>query len=213
MNMISPIAPESGVETRIDRYKRLPLWQRIGLVALPVALIGGAVELLDRPTPAMAAMPTPTVTVATPLARDVDQWDEYVGRFEPSRSVEVRPRVSGAVTAIHFTDGAVVQKGQLLFTIDPRPFAAALAEARAGLASAQSDLALANANLDRAHRLQADDAVSKSDVDQLTAKVRASAAALAAAQARVRSRALDMEFTQVSMPAISLPRAMPMARC
>ena len=96
MNMISPITPESGVETRIERYKRLPLWQRIGLVALPVALIGGAVELLDRPAPAMAAMPTPTVTVATPLARDIDQWDEYVGRFEPSRSVEVRPRVSGA---------------------------------------------------------------------------------------------------------------------
>jgi len=200
MNMISPIAPESGVETRIARYNRLPLWQRIGLVALPLAVIGGAVELFDRPAPAMAAMPTPTVTVATPLARDVDQWDEYVGRFEPSRSVEVRPRVSGAVTAIHFIDGAIVQKGQLLFTIDPRPFAAALAEARAGLASAQSDLALANANLDRAHRLQADDAVSKSDVDQLTAKVRASVAALAAAEARVRSRALDMEFTQVRAP-------------
>ena len=200
MNMISPITPEGGVETRIARYNRLPLWQRIGLVALPLAVIGGAVELFDRPAPAMAAMPTPTVTVATPLARDVDQWDEYVGRFEPSRSVEVRPRVSGAVTAIHFTDGAIVQKGQLLFTIDPRPFAAALAEARAGLASAQSDLALANANLDRAHRLQADGAVSKSDVDQLTAKVRASVAALAAAEARVRSRALDMEFTQVRAP-------------
>jgi RND family efflux transporter MFP subunit len=200
MNMITTITPESGVETRIERYRRLPLWQRIGVVVLPLAVIGGAVELLDRPAPAMAAMPTPTVTVATPLVRDVDQWDEYVGRFEPSRSVEVRPRVSGAVTAIHFTDGAVVQKGQLLFTIDARPFAAALAEARAGLASAQSDLALANANLDRAHRLQADDAVSKSDVDQLTAKVRASAAALAAAHARVRSRALDMEFTQVRAP-------------
>lgn len=200
MNMITPIAPEGGVESRVARYRRLPLWQRIGLVALPVALIGGAIEIAHRPSPAMAAPPPPTVTVATPLARDIDQWDEYVGRFEPSRTVEVRPRVSGAVTAIHFTDGAIVSKGQLLFTIDQRPFAAALAEARAGLASAASDLALANANLDRAHRLQADDAVSKSDVDQLTAKVRASSAALAAAQARVSSRALDMEFTQVRAP-------------
>lgn len=200
MNMITTIAPETGAVGRVARFRLLPLWQRIGLVALPIALIGGAVEIVDRPSPATAAPPPPTVTVATPLVRDIDQWDEYVGRFEPSRSVEVRPRVSGAVTAIHFTDGAIVHKGQLLFTLDQRPFAAALAEARAGLASAASDLALANANLDRAHRLQADDAVSKSDVDQLTAKVRASSAALAAAQARVRSRALDMEFTQVRAP-------------
>ncbi|MFA5962520.1 MAG: efflux RND transporter periplasmic adaptor subunit [Sphingomonas sp.] len=200
MNMITTIAPETGTTGRVARFRLLPLWQRIGLVALPIALIGGVVEIIDRPSPATAAPPPPTVTVATPLVRDIDQWDEYVGRFEPSRSVEVRPRVSGAVTAIHFTDGAIVRKGQLLFTIDQRPFAAALAEARAGLASAASDLALANANLDRAHRLQADDAVSKSDVDQLTAKVRASSAALAAAQARVRSRALDMEFTQVRAP-------------
>ena len=83
------------------------------------------------------------VTVAAPLEREINQWDDYVGRFEASRSVEVRPRVSGQVVGIHFTDGAIVQKGQLLFTIDARPFAASLAEARAGLASAQSDLALA----------------------------------------------------------------------
>jgi RND family efflux transporter MFP subunit len=93
-----------------------------------------------------------------------------------------------------------VRKGQLLFTIDSRPFAASLAEARAGLASAQSDVALARANLDRANRLVADDAVSKSDVDQLNARLRAATASLAAAQARVRSRALDMEFTQVRAP-------------
>src|SRR3569623_640729 len=109
MNMISPITPESGVETRIARYNRLPLWQRIGLVALPLAVIGGAVEMFDRPAPAMAAMPPPPVTVATPLPRDVNQWDEYVGRFEPSRSVEVRPRDSGAVASLHFTGGAIVQ--------------------------------------------------------------------------------------------------------
>ncbi|MBL7599220.1 biotin/lipoyl-binding protein, partial [Escherichia coli] len=85
--------------------------------------------------------------VSTPLVRDVNEWDDYVGRFEPSRAVEVRPRVSGAITGVHFTDGAIVQKGQLLFTIDQRPFAAALAEARAGLASAESDLALARSDL------------------------------------------------------------------
>ena len=202
MNMMSDIeraeAQKDSAPAR--RFKRLSLWQRVGVVALPLALVGGGFALFDHQAPAIAARPPPTVTVAAPLARDVDQWDEYVGRFEPSRSVEVRPRVSGAVTAIHFTDGAVVHKGQLLFTIDPRPFTAALAEARAGLATARSDLALANANLDRAHRLQADDAVSQSDVDQLTAKVRAANAALAAAEAQVRAKALDVEFAQVRAP-------------
>lgn len=198
MNMISLQAPTA--DTRPAGSTRLPGWQRVGLVVAPLALIGAGIAWSRSGTPAAAAPPPPTVTVAQPLVRDVHQWDDYVGRFEASKAVEVRPRVSGAVTAIHFTDGAIVHKGQLLFTIDPRPFAAALAEARAGLAGAQSDLLLARANLDRAHRLVADDAVSKSDVDQLTARLRAATAALAAAEARVRARALDVEFTSVRAP-------------
>ena len=91
-------------------------------------------------------------------------------------------------------------KGQLLFTVDPRPFAAALAEARAGVATAQSELALAQLNLGRAHRLLEANAVSQANVDQLTAQVRTASAALAAAQARVRQRALDVEFTQIRAP-------------
>ncbi|MCH7862557.1 MAG: biotin/lipoyl-binding protein, partial [Proteobacteria bacterium] len=122
----------------------MPLWQRGSLVALPVVLVAAGLSIASKDAPAaMAAPPPPVVTVASPLVRDVNEWDDYVGRFEPSRAVEVRPRVSGAITGVHFTDGAIVQKGQLLFTIDQRPFAAALAEARAGLASAESDLALA----------------------------------------------------------------------
>jgi RND family efflux transporter MFP subunit len=101
---------------------------------------------------------------------------------------------------VHFADGAIVHKGQLLFTIDSRPFAAALAEARAGVFSAQSELSLAQANLSRAERLVAVEAVSKSDVDRLRASVQSAQAALAGAQARVRARALDMEFTQVRAP-------------
>ncbi len=132
--------------------------------------------------------------------RDVAEWDDYVGRFEASRTVEVRPRVSGAVTAVHFSDGAIVRKGQLLFTLDARPFAAALAEARAGLASAQSELDLAHSDLARAERLLDVEAVSKSDVDRLRARVNSAQAALAGAAARVRARALDVEFTQVRAP-------------
>ncbi|MBC9031079.1 efflux RND transporter periplasmic adaptor subunit [Sphingomonas sp. JC676] len=198
MNMVTHIESEDADAQRAK--KRLKTWHKVSLVALPIALVAGGVGLNSRGAPAIAAPPPPTVTVASPLVRQINEWDDYVGRFEPSRSVEVRPRVSGAVTAIHFTDGAIVQKGQLLFTIDPRPFTAALAEARAGLASAQSDLALAQSDLSRAERLVSVEAVSKSDVERLQARVRAGGASVAAAQARVRSRALDVEFTQVRAP-------------
>jgi RND family efflux transporter MFP subunit len=202
MNMITridPVEPNEAEPGPLGR-KRLPLWQKGAFVALPVLLVAGGVSFFNRESPAIAAPPPPTVTVAEPLVREVNEWDDYVGRFEPSRSVEVRPRVSGQVTGIHFTDGAIVQKGQLLFTIDARPFTAALAEARAGLASAQSDLALAQSDLGRAERLVAAEAVSKSDVERLQARVRAARASVAAAQARVRARSLDVEFTQVRAP-------------
>lgn len=202
MNMISPIArvDDEARGPALQAFAKRPRWQRMSLIALPVVLIGGAAGLLNRETPAVAAPPPPTVTVATPLSRDVTEWDDYVGRFEASNSVDVRPRVSGAVTAVHFTDGAIVRQGQLLFSIDPRPFTVALAEARAGVANAASDLALAQADLDRANRLTQDDAISKSDVDRLGARVRAARAMLAAAQARVAARALDVQFTQVRAP-------------
>lgn len=197
MNMLSPIdAPVDDARPDAHRSR----WLRVGWIALPVVAIAGAWTLFHHDVPAVAAMPPSTVEVAQPLVREVTEWDDYVGRFEASKSVQVRPRVSGAITAVHFTDGAIVRKGQLLFTIDPRPFAASLAEARASVASANSDLALARANLDRANRLVADDAVSKSDLDQLAARVRAGQAALVAAQARVQARALDVEFTQVRAP-------------
>ncbi|MEJ5978589.1 efflux RND transporter periplasmic adaptor subunit [Novosphingobium sp. PS1R-30] len=148
-----------------------------------------------------AAPPPPAVvTVATPLSRTVTDWDDYVGRFEASQAVEVRPRVSGQLVGIHFKDGDVVQKGQLLFTIDARPFAAALAEVRAQAAAASTALTLARSELARASRLIADQAVSAEEIDTLRARVQSAQASLAAAQAQVRSRALNVEFTQIRAP-------------
>ncbi|MFM9587583.1 biotin/lipoyl-binding protein, partial [Streptomyces caniscabiei] len=83
-----------------------------------------------------------------------------VGRFAASQAVDVRPRVAGQIVAKHFRDRDLVGKGQLLFTIDPRPFAAALAEARAQVASARSSLTLARADWQRVSRLNGDEAVS-----------------------------------------------------
>ena len=201
MNMQTHVTAADGeLKTLRAKIAARPLWQRGAIVGAPLVLLAAAVTFWNsEPSPA-AAPPIPLVTVAAPLERQVNQWDDYVGRFEASRSVEVRPRVSGQVIGVHFTDGQVVQKGQLLFTIDPRPFAAALAEARASVASAQSDLSLAEINLGRAKRLVEANAVSQSDVDRLSANVRSAQAALAAARARVSSRALDVEFAYVRAP-------------
>jgi RND family efflux transporter MFP subunit len=173
--------------------------QKISLLAIPLALLGGVAVLETRGAPVTAAPPPVTVTVASPLLRQVAEWDDYSGRFEASKSVEVRPRVSGAIVGVHFADGSIVRQGQLLFTIDPRPFVAALAEAKAAAQGARSDLAIAQTNYGRALRLQGL-AVSQSDVDRLHATVQAAQAALAAADARVQSRALDVAFTQVRAP-------------
>ncbi|HUD91912.1 efflux RND transporter periplasmic adaptor subunit [Sphingobium sp.] len=172
-----------------------------GIAAIAaIAILGAGWKLLDQPQAQASAAPLAAVGVSAPLARSVTQWDDYVGRFAPSQTVEIRPRVSGAVTAIHFRDGDVVRQGQLLFTIDQRPFLAALAEARASSASARSALLLAQNDFARVQRLSGDEAVSASEVDSLRSRLQAAQAALAGAQARERSRALDVEFTQVRAP-------------
>ena len=200
MNMLTNVAADGDFKRLRVQFSTRPFWQRAAIVGTPLALLVAAVTLLDS-GPSPAAAPTaPLVTVAAPLERSINQWDDYVGRFEASRSVDVRPRVSGQIVGVHFTDGQIVRQGQLLFTIDPRPFTAALAEARASVASTQAELSLAQTDLGRAQRLLAEQAVSQSNVDQIVARVRSSQAALAAAQARVRSRQLDVEFAYVRAP-------------
>jgi len=199
MNDLTPIEMDQlhELDERDSRPRRIG---RAGWIVLIVAAVALAWVLLRGGAAPAAAPPVPVVTVATPLQREITEWDEYIGRFEASRSVELRPRVAGQVVAVHFHDGQIVRQGQPLFTIDPRPYRAALAEAQAGVATARSDLALARSDLERALRLVADDAVAKSEVDALRARVTAANAALAAAQARVRSRSLDVEFTTVRAP-------------
>jgi RND family efflux transporter MFP subunit len=175
-------------------------WRKAAFFGLPAAALLAGLVIANNETAPPPPPAAPMVTVATPLVRQVTEWDDYVGRFEASQTVEVRPRVSGQIVGIHFADGQVIRRGQLLYTIDSRPFAAALAEARAGLASANSDLSLARADLSRAESLIVDQAVSRSEVDRLRARVQAASASVAAAQARVRSRALDLEFTRIRAP-------------
>lgn len=146
------------------------------------------------------APPAPSVTVAVPLVQAVQDWDEFTGRFEATQSVEVRARVGGYISGVHFRDGDYVRRGQLLFSLDPRPAQAALASARAQLAQAQAQLTLARSELERAETLLESQAVSQAEVDTRRGALQTAQAAIAAANANVRARQLDLEFTRVTAP-------------
>lgn len=166
----------------------------IMMAGAPLALWGcGAAK--GPPPP-----PPPSVTVAHPLSHRIVDWDDYTGRFEALKRVELHPRVSGVLTRIAFKDGQIVRAGQLLFIIDPRPYQAQLASARADEARAMANLALARSRRLRDAGLLKEQAVSQEEYDSRKAEEETDAALLAAAQAAVRSAALNVEFTQVRAP-------------
>lgn len=146
------------------------------------------------------APPAPTVTLATPMQREVVDWDEYIGRFEADQDVQIVARVSGPIARVNFEDGRSVAAGQLLFIIDQRPFQAALAEAEASVASARATLANASTQAARGAELLTYDAISREENEGLQAALRTARAALAGAEARRRSAALDLGFTEVRAP-------------
>jgi len=167
-----------------------------------IALLAGCGQ---EPAPSGGGeMQPPEVTVAPPALEEITEWDEYTGRFQAIESVEVRARVSGYLESIHFTDGDMVEKGDLLFVIDPRPFEAALAAAEARRAEAEARLEVAERDLERASDLLKDGNISKQVYDQRRAERDAAAATLAGSQADVRSARLDLDFTRVEAPVSGL---------
>lgn len=147
-----------------------------------------------------AAPPPPAVTVATPIKREIVDHDEYVGRFVAVNSVETRARVSGYLDKIHFTDGQVVKEGDLLFTIDKRPFQTSLDQAKANLQRARADLAFAETDLERASQLVRDKTITQQVYDQRTQVKRVAEASVLAQEAAVRQAELDLEFTELRAP-------------
>lgn len=172
---------------------------RTAKIVAASVLMTAALYGCSQPSEAQAPL-APSVTVSVPLVQAVQDWDEFTGRFEATQSVEVRARVGGYVTGVHFRDGDYVRRGQLLFSLDPRPAQAALASARAQLAQAQAQLALAQSELTRSEALLASQAVSQAEVDTRRGALQTAEAAIAAANATVRARQLDLEFTRVTAP-------------
>jgi len=150
--------------------------------------------------PAQGAPPPPTVTVANPIKRTIVDHDEYVGRFVAIDSVEVRARVSGYLEKVHFIDGQIVKQGDLLFTIDRRPFQNTLDQARANLATAKSNLLYAEGDLARGQQLVRDRTIAEQTFEQRAQAKRNAEAAVAAMEAAVRQTELDLQFTELRAP-------------
>ena len=175
----------------IRHARVLVLFAALGLVSVGTASCGAK---------GAEALPPPKVTVSKPLMATVTDWDDYVGQFIAVDSVDVRPRVSGYLMSVGFRDGQIVRKGQTLFEIDPRPYQAALDQARGQLAHTQAAAANANAEAARGQQLYAAKAISQQAFDTLVATQRQTAADLVSGEAAVKAAALNLEFTRVTAP-------------
>lgn len=147
-----------------------------------------------------AAPPPPQVSVAAALERKVSEWDEFTGRLEAVESVQLRPRVSGYIESVNFSEGSIVNKGDLLFVIDQRPYRAALGKAQAELTRATARVELARSDAARSEKLLAVKAVSQEEYDGRVNAARESQAQVEAARAALESAQLDFNFTRVTAP-------------
>ena len=164
------------------------------LPVLSVALIAGCSKGEQQ------AFPPPQVNVAQVVQKQVQLWDEFSGRIEAVNTVELRPRVSGYLSAVHFREGSDVKRGQLLFSIDDREYRAAVDSARANVARAQSRATLATTELARSERLVAEQATSQGEVDQRRGELQQAQADLSAMQAALSQAELNLSFTRIVSP-------------
>ena len=178
-----PVAPRFRIDPRLALA---PL-----LVALLAACSGGGAPM---------QMPPTEVNVATVVAKPVTQWDEFTGRIEAVEQIEIRPRVAGYLTGIHFKEGGAVKAGDLLFTIDDREYKAAVASARADLARAEARRALAETELKRSEALVEARAVSAGELESRQNEARQADADVLAARARVEQAELSLGFTRITSP-------------
>jgi len=144
--------------------------------------------------------PALELTVSQPIARDVIEWDEYLGRFDAVEEVKVQARVSGYLTEVNFTDGQMVNAGDLLFTIDRRPFERALEQAKAQLDQTKVQVSNAELDVDRGRPLLKREIISRKTFDDRENLVREAEAGVKVAEARVKSAELDLSFTRITAP-------------
>src|SRR2546427_338612 len=175
---------------KMNRYKFF------GVVVVGLALLAGCGKAGSKSAPPV----TPAVSVAQPIPRKVNEWDEFTGRLASPETVEVRARVSGYIDKIHFKEGSDVKQGDLLVTIDQRPYQATVDRLKADLGAARARAELAKAEAKRGESLAASKAIS-TDTYETRLKTAAEAEqALLSAEAALKSAQLDLEFTEVRAP-------------
>src|SRR5258705_8059486 len=191
----------TSIERAGELRRRRPISRTwlVGAVAaftLLLAYLGSSYYQRGQATAPPAAVPS--VTVSKPLQHNVDTRLGFLGQFSAIDRVELRAQVGGTLTEIHFQDGQIVHKGDLLFVIDPRPYEIRLAQANAQLQTATARVALANSQLTRAQSLRRNDFGTQETVDQRINEQDAAKAAVEDAKARIRDARLDLEYCRVT---------------
>ncbi len=164
----------------------------------PIILL--ALTACQQNTTPPTAPPLLPVQIAHPLRAEIREWDEYIGRFEAVNRVEIRARVGGYIEKVNFQDGQFVNKGRVLFVIDPQPFKIALDQAKAELGQTQAERDQAQSNFDRVESLKGSRAISEEEYDQRLQALNAAGASVKAAESRVASAALELSWTNVRAP-------------
>lgn len=175
-------------------FRRLPRAAIAAMIA--AAFIGGRSDVAG----AQGAPPAFPVTVAPPLAEHIKTWDEFPGRFEAVARVELRPRVSGYVDQVNFKEGTLVKQGDLLFTLDKRPFQIAVEAAKAEVARTQAQVVFAKADLERAGPLVETKVLSEQVYEQRKSSLGVAEAQVMAAKAQLDSAELNLEWAEVRAP-------------
>lgn len=171
------------------------VWRIRALPCLVLVILSLAIA-----APLPAAETAAEVKVSTPLLQRITDWDEYTGRFVPVLRVDLKARIDGYLSAINFVEGALVQQGEVLYTIDARPYEAAHAAAKARLESALAEERLTEIELERARTLLARRVGPEAVVDQRSAEYQQAVAAVALARAELKQTELDLEFTKIVAP-------------
>ncbi|MBJ5895340.1 efflux RND transporter periplasmic adaptor subunit, partial [Salmonella enterica subsp. enterica serovar Rissen] len=175
-------------------------WGNIHLTALGAMMLSFLLVGCDDSVAQNAAPPAPTVSAAKVLVKSISQWDSFNGRIEAVESVQLRPRVSGYIDKVNYTDGQEVKKGQVLFTIDDRTYRAALEQAQAALARAKTQASLAQSEANRTDKLVHTNLVSREEWEQRRSAAVQAQADIRAAQAAVDAAQLNLDFTKVTAP-------------